>query len=203
MSLLAEPGRWPWFSLGLVVAAAAAASLPGFGAPLAWQPGADLWRLATCQLTHWDPDHLRWDAMAVGILGCWAETRWPAATRWTLAIGLIAIPIVIAIVHHNLAYRGLSGLACALAAMGAVRAARDARHDGDGPAHVVAITLLAGLLAKTAWEVVTGDALFATADTWIPLPAAHIAGIVIGLTTGLASGHDACPSAPTIRTSHA
>jgi hypothetical protein len=203
MSLLAEPGRWPWFSLGLVVAAAAAASLPGFGASLAWQPGADLWRLATCQLTHWDPDHLRWDAMAVGIQGCWAEMRWPSAARWTLALGLVAIPIIIALVHHNLAYRGLSGLACALAAMGAVRAARDARHTSDGPAFLVAVTLLAGLLAKTAWELVTGDALFAAADTWIPLPAAHVAGIDIGLITGLASGHDVRNPSPTPRTTHA
>lgn len=203
MSLLGEPGRWPWFSLGLVVAAAATASLPGFGAPLAWQPGADLWRLASCQLTHWDPDHLRWDGMAVGILGCWAETRWPAATRWTLAIGLLAIPIVIAMLHPYLAYRGLSGLACALAAMGAIRAARDARQAGDGPAHLVAVGLLAGLLAKTAWELVTGNALFAAADSWIPLPAAHVAGIIIGLATGLSSGRAAGQQSSPPRTSHA
>lgn len=198
-----SPSRWPWATLALVAAALAATALPGFGAPLAWEPGAGLWRLATCQLTHWDPDHLRWNALAVLILGCWSEWRWPAAARWTMAVGLIAIPLVIAFAHPHLAYRGLSGLACALAALGAVSAGRDARRDGDGPARLVAAALLAGLLAKTAWELATGDALFATADGWLPLPAAHIAGIAVGGAIAWTAGRLSHLSPPRERTCHA
>lgn len=182
---MSSPARWPWATVGLVVAAAAIAGLPGFGAALAWQPDAGWWRLLSCQLTHWDADHLHWDVLAVAILGCWSETRWPAATRSTLAIGTLAIPLVVVIAHPGLAYRGLSGLACALAAVGSVRALREARRCGDGPALVVAAGLLAGLLAKTAWELSTGDAVFAAATGWTPLPLAHIAGILVGSTIGL------------------
>lgn len=180
-----SPARWPWATVGLVVAAVAIAGLPGFGAALAWQPDAGWWRLLTCQLTHWDADHLRWDVLAVAILGCWSETRWPAATRWTLAVGTLAIPLAVILGHPDLAYRGLSGLACALAALGSVQALREARGSGDRAAQAVATGLLAGLLAKTAWEVATGEAVFAAATGWTPLPLAHIAGILVGSTIGL------------------
>lgn len=198
-----SPARWPWFTLGLVAAALATAALPGQGAELAWQPGGGRWRLATCQLAHWDADHLRWDALAVAILGCWCEMRWPAAARVAIAIALPAVPLAIAILHPGLAFRGLSGVACAIAACGAILAIAEARRAHDGPALLVGAALLAGLAAKCAWELATGSTLFAAARGWTPLPTAHLAGLAVGAGVALiAVRFPSHPLHPT-RSSHA
>lgn len=176
----------PWATLALLAAALATAAVPGLAATLGYEPGVAAWRLFSSQLAHWDGDHLLWDALAVAILGWWAESRWPGRTRLALGIGLLAVPLAVTAAHPDLAYRGLSGLACSLAAAGAACAWREARRERDAVAAMVSAGLLAGLLLKTAYELATGDAVFAAAQTWIPLPIAHLAGIACGLTAALA-----------------
>jgi hypothetical protein len=180
------PAR-PWATLALLAAALATAAVPGLAATLGYEPGVAAWRLFSSQLAHWDGDHLLWDALAVAILGWWAESRWPGRTRLALGLGILAVPLATTAVHPDLAYRGLSGLACTLAAVGALCAWQDARRARDGVAALVAAGLLAGLVLKTAYELATGDAVFATAAGWIPLPVAHLIGIACGLTAALAT----------------
>lgn len=174
-------GGRPWLSLGLVAAALAIGAAPGLGAALDWRPGAAPWRLLTCQLTHWDAGQLGWDAFAMVILGAWAESRWPAQARRGLVAGLLLVPAVVAAVHPWLAFRGLSGLACALAAGGALAAWQEARVGRDLLAEGVAGALLGGLLAKIAYELATGATVFVDAAGWRPLPLAHLAGACAGL----------------------
>ena len=173
--------KTPWLSLALVATAVAIGALPGQGAGLDWQLGAEGWRLLTCQLTHWDADHLLWDALAVAILGGWSESRWPEVTRKALLIGLVLIPAVVVVAYPGLAFRGLSGLACTLAVTGAMGAWREARSAHDRLAMGVAGALLVGLAAKTLYEILTHDAVFAAATTWQPVPLAHLAGAAAGL----------------------
>lgn len=163
---------------GALVVAAVLACLPG--AALGWEPGAAPWRLLTSQLAHWDGDHLLWDALTVLILGCWAEGRWPGRTRLGIVIALPLIPLAVVLVHPDMAFRGLSGLACTLATVAAIGTWRDGRRDGDAIASAIALLLICLLLGKTAYETLTGDAVFAAAEGWWPVPLAHAVGALAG-----------------------
>ncbi len=178
----------PWLTLAILVAAAAGMVLPSLGNLLGWEPGAADWRLATCQLAHWDANHALWDGLAVAILGWWSETRWPGRIRFTLLAALVLIPLAVHQFHGPIPFRGLSGVACALAAAGAVCTWRSAR---DGLDRIIAGGLLAGLGLKILYELSTSEALFATAATWQPVPIAHLAGLGIGILIA------ACPTLAT------
>lgn len=168
----------PVLTGALVVAAVLAWLLPG--AALGWEPGAAPWRLLTSQLAHWDGNHLLWDALAVLVLGCWAEGRWPGRARLGIAIALPLVPLAVVMVHPDMAFRGLSGIACTLATVAALGTWREGRRDGDPIASTVALLLLALLLGKTAYETLTGDAVFAAAEGWWPVPLAHAVGALAG-----------------------
>ncbi len=170
----------PWLALGLVGFALLAWLLPAQGSALGWEPGAAPWHLLTSQLSHWDGNHLLWDAAAVLVLGCWTERHWPAAARRAMVLALIAIPPLIMLAHPGLAFRGLSGIACALAGVAMISTWRESLRDHDLPAAAVAALLLLGLLAKLAYEAVAGRAVFATAVDWQPLPIAHAIGLLTG-----------------------
>jgi hypothetical protein len=150
------------------------------GAALGWEPGAAPWRLLTSQLAHWDGDHLLWDALAVLIFGCWAEGRWPGRTRLGIIIALPLIPLAVVLVHPDMAFRGLSGLACTLVTVAAIGTWRDGRRDGDALAAGAAMALIAILLGKTGYETLTGDTVFAAAEGWWPVPLAHAVGTLAG-----------------------
>lgn len=162
----------------LVLAAVLAWLVPGTA--LGWEPGAAPWRLLSSQLAHWDGDHLLWDGLAMLILGCWAERRWPGRTRMGLAIALPLVPLAVALVYPDMAFRGLSGLACTLATVAAIGTWRESRRDGDAVAMAVALALSVLLLGKTAYEMVTGNAVFAAAKGWSPVPLAHAVGALCG-----------------------
>jgi membrane associated rhomboid family serine protease len=154
----------PWATLAILAVAAA-----GMAAPqaLGYAPDGPWWSLVTCQLAHWDLDHALWDMAAVALLGAAAEVRHPGPTRLAMVLALLLIPPITIALHPNLAFRGLSGVACALAAVLAVRERLP--------------WLLALVVAKAIYEWTTGDAVFASAAGWIPLPVAHLAGAACGL----------------------
>ena len=170
----------PWLTLALVAAALLAWLLPGHGAALGWELGAVPWRLLTSQLSHWDGNHLLWDAAAVLVLGCWAERCWPVTARIAVILAVILIPSLVTLVHPDLAFRGLSGIACALAGVAVISTWRASLRDRDLPAAGVAALMLFGLLAKLTYEAVAGRAVFANAVDWQPLPIAHAIGLLTG-----------------------
>jgi hypothetical protein len=59
---------------------------------------------------------------------------------------------------------------------------QDARRDGDRALGAVAKWAVAALVAKTAYEVLTGATLFVDSETagFVPLASAHAAGAAVG-----------------------
>jgi len=184
----------PWFTLAITAVALVVWLIPGAGYALSWQPDALPWRLCTSQLSHWDGNHLLWDSLAVLLLGMWSECCWPRAARLAIVLSLIAIPPIVVVSHTDLAFRGLSGIAFALAAVAAFQTWRTARTDRDATAAAVSIALLLSLVGKMAYEVCVGQAVFASAESWKPVPIAHAVGLLVGWF--------ACLRLPSVLTHH-
>jgi len=177
-----------WLPVAVVALACAAAASPALSA--AWEleraavARGELWRVFTGHLTHWNLDHLFWDAATFAALAA-ACMHWsPRRTMACLIGAMIAISATVLAAHGELAtYRGLSGLDTALFTLLAMLMWRDARRNGDRALGAVAKWALAGLLAKTAYELASGDTLFvdSAAAGFVPLASAHAAGAVVGL----------------------
>ncbi|HEX6960456.1 MAG TPA: rhombosortase [Lacipirellula sp.] len=146
-------------------------------------------RLVTGHLTHWNGDHLFWDAATFFALGVVCLGRRPLLTLACLLLSSFAISATFLAVHPGLpTYRGLSGLDTALFTFLAVVIYQDARVAGDRALGAVAKWALAGLVVKTAYEVVTGDTLFvdSAAADFVPLATVHAAGAAVGFLVALA-----------------
>jgi len=131
--------------------------------------------LVTCHFLHWSVQHFLWDALAFAALGIACARRDLAATLMTLATAIFVIPLAVTAFAPEVAvYRGLSGLDSALFALLLVQVRSR-------------IALLCGLafIAKIAFELTTGAALFATnmGEGVVAVPVAHIAGAIVGTIT--------------------
>ncbi|MDZ7618556.1 MAG: rhombosortase, partial [Patescibacteria group bacterium] len=70
-----------------------------------------LWRLATCHLTHWSVDHLFWDVATFACLAAICQSESRRATWICLAASAMAIPAAVWLFMPDMpTYRGLSGL---------------------------------------------------------------------------------------------
>src|SRR3954470_13589401 len=88
-----------------------------------------MWRIATCHLTHWGVNHLQWDLLMFVVVGAACESRnrqrmW-SCVAW--AGGAVSLLVLIFFPAINL-YRVLSGIDTALFTLLAVDLFRDARH---------------------------------------------------------------------------
>lgn len=138
------------------------------------------WRILTGHVAHFSGTHLAYDLVVLLALGWVCETRWPARTRASLGLAMLACSAAVLLGAPGLdTYRGLSGLDSALFVL---LAARLGAERGSP-----ALPVLAGLalLAKTGYELRTDVALFAGADRFVPVPIAHVAGAAVGLLLGL------------------
>jgi rhomboid family GlyGly-CTERM serine protease len=143
------------------------------------------WRLLTWHAAHWSGRHLAWDLVAFAILGCLCERQ----SRRVFVAGLLAsvpaVSLAVLVLHPNLpSCRGLSGIDCALFGLFVAGALDRALVDRE---HVRASMLGAagiGFLAKTLYELRTGQATFAGSG-FIALPSAHLAGLLVGLAVYL------------------
>lgn len=84
-------------------------------------------------------------------------------------------------------YRGLSGIGSALFAALGVVVGGNAATRGHWKASVLPIALLAGFIAKTAFEAVTETTIFvdSVAAGTAAVPIAHVAGAVTGVVAGM------------------
>lgn len=191
----------PFFTIAIALAALAIQLCPAFSDYLAFNRDAivqgQLWRMWSCHLTHWSWNHLGWDAMAfVGLAGfCEIRDR----RRW--AALMITAPLAISLVVHYgsphlAAYRGLSGLDSAFygMALGGFMEIRAGRK--ISPESAVAIIAALVFLAKVAYEMATGAAVFAaSAGSYIVVPSVHLAGFIAGFTVSFVarkSGGQVC-----------
>ncbi len=144
--------------------------------------GGELWRVLTCQWTHWNFSHVVWDALVFLALGALCEQVCRATVIACVAVSAVLIPIAGALALPQMHYyRGLSGLDSALFVLLAVQLIRMNRSRD----RVIATAAAAGLGAfalKTVYECVTGSIIFVQPEfLFTPVPLAHIVGGAIGL----------------------
>jgi rhomboid family GlyGly-CTERM serine protease len=145
-------------------------------------------RLLTGHLTHWNFDHLFWDAATFLLLGIACVWRSLGRTVTTLLGAAVAISASLLLFQPEMAtYRGLSGLDSALFTLLAAMIWQESRRDGRWKLGAVAIAAGAGFLAKAAYESATGTTLFvdSSAAGFIPLASAHLIGGAVGAIVGL------------------
>jgi rhomboid family GlyGly-CTERM serine protease len=195
----------PWaLLLPLIIVALAAAAMPSPELTSAWElnrsalAGGQWWRLFTGHLTHWNFDHLLWDAAAFLALGLLCMQRSATRTIACLIASSVAISVTVLVAHGDLSsYRGLSGLDTALFTLAATLTWRDARRDSDRAMAAVAKWALGALVAKTLYELATGDTLFVDSAQagFVPLASAHAVGAAVGFLAALLTGPRLCERA--------
>ena len=186
------------------------AALAVFAAIAAWPPLAgalefersalpsEPWRLLTCHWTHWHLDHLCWNLAVFCVLGAMMEIRSRARFLGCVVISALVISAALVVAQPGLdRYRGSSGIDSALFAAVVVAWLREAvvaRQWWTATWLALAIT---ALLAKIAFESVTGRCLFVDTTTFTPIPLVHGLGAFVGVIMALvpAAGRAAAPAA--------
>ena len=153
----------------------------------------EVWRLATCHLTHWNAEHLQWDLLMFVVLGAAyasCEIRARCGGAWPMAASVVT-GLVWCFFPEMPAYRGLSGIDTALFTLLAVELVRDARRDGNRAIALAAGGLLAGFAAKTLYEAATGQTFFVDQDAagFAPLVWDHLAAAIVGAMLALGIPH--------------
>lgn len=149
--------------------------------------GGQLWRIATCHLTHWSPDHLFWDVVTFACLAAICLTESGRATWTCLGVSAVAIPAAVWFVMPDMpTYRGLSGLDSALFALLTALLIRRGAVEGDWRRVALAGGLALAFAVKTAFELFTGATMFvdSAAAAMVPVPLAHVVGAVVGAACG-------------------
>jgi len=195
-----ETRRWTVGGLPGLSPSVAALSLllqlwPDATRALAYVPGAlahgQWWRLLSCHLVHWSWDHVFWDALTFLLLGVLCERAGRRSFLLTLLASALAIPPVVMLTHPGLgAYAGLSGLDVALYALLCGRLLRQRWPQGGVQVRLLLTLLTGALLAKLGYELLTGGLWFVRshAGAFVPVPAAHVVGALVGLVCGLVAG---------------
>ena len=141
----------------------------------------ELWRIFTCHFTHWDIQHLFWDVIMFGSLAAALEPLGRHRLAACLAGSAIMISCATLVLRPEISsYRGLSGIDAALFTMLLGTWIRDAAHAQRWDRISALATLGAGFVAKIAYELETGRAVFADSSTFASMPLAHIVGAAVG-----------------------
>lgn len=183
----AHPARSAWttaavWTLGWVLAAAAASLLPG---PFLLEREAlaqgELWRLWTGHLVHLTPTHFLLDVGAGVLLLLFVRSRLAALVLPPLVgLGVLALRPDLG------SYSGLSGVLHGWTVLAAIDLARTTR----GVERLVAVGLFVGVLAKSLFEALTASSVFTTgvAMGGETVHVAHLVGAFGGLLLAMLSG---------------
>ena len=176
----------------IAFAALVVAALPFASSALQYERDSimagELWRFATCHVTHWNGEHLLWDLLMFVVLAAWCERRNPLRMRMCLAFGVIAVSSTVFLFFpHMQAYRGLSGVDTALFTLLAVELFHEGRRERDRLQCIATGGLLLGFVAKLAYEAIAGSTIFVDeqAAGFAPLVWDHLAGAVVGMVVAL------------------
>lgn len=162
-----------------------------------------------CHFLHWSAEHLFWDLGMFAVTGYLCERAGQRAFLCTLGIAAMAIPCLVAWYHPELrTYRGLSGLDTALFALFISRAWLQSARLSEPVQFWGCLGLWLAMFGKSLFELTTGQVLFVKAENFVPVPMAHLVGILCGSvvafsktnpTDRLPRGHRDLPLAPGCR----
>ena len=148
----------------------------------------ELWRLLTCHWVHLSWDHLFWSAATFLCLGSLCELM--DRKKYLVTVGISALLIPAAIwwcMPDLIVYGGLSGLDCALYTLLMTLLIKREIPSGSLIWLAFFLVLLAGLIAKISYEVITGMTIFVSNHHtgMVPVPLAHLVGGIVGTGIGL------------------
>jgi len=136
-----------------------------------------------CHLLHWSSEHLFWDLGMFAVTGYLCERAGRPFYYWTLGMAAVAIPCVVAWYHPELSsYRGLSGIDTALFALLISRAWLQSGLSTDPAKFWGCLALWLAMFGKSVFELTTGEVLFVNAENFVPVPVAHLVGMLCGST---------------------
>ncbi len=142
----------------------------------------ELWRLFSGNFAHWSGGHLFWDLAVFALLGILISTRHRIATMFLLVLSCIAISASVYLIHPSmLYYRGLSGIDSALFIYFWLDLTSASLKSNDYKIAFAGVLLIIALAGKTVFEVASGSNLFVVSDNFVPVAAAHVAGILTGV----------------------
>jgi membrane associated rhomboid family serine protease len=148
------------------------------------------WRLWTGHLVHFGGGHALANDVALAVPWILAAAR----DRRRLALAMLILPPLLSLLLlpslGGGAYRGASGLACALWALAGLRLA--ARRESLA----VGQLMLGGLACKLAAEAALGTAFLVQPEGWSTLPVAHLWGALLGLAAALPGEEALSPHRP-------
>jgi len=156
--------------------------------------GWQLWRVMTCHFAHWSGDHLFWDVLVFAALGWLCERKDVGSLLRCVGLAALLIPLALWLVLPQMAtYRGLSGIDSALFGLLAARFAREAADDKNWTKLALVAVVAGGFLAKIAFELFTGTTQFVESAGLVPIPLAHVVGVLVGVGCGLTGDATAAP----------
>jgi rhomboid family GlyGly-CTERM serine protease len=179
-----------WVTTALTVMTLVIALWPGASEALQFDRTAieagEPWRNVTSHFTHWSNEHLAWDLLVFFGLGCLCEQLDRQRFLVVIAAASLLIPFGLWILAANLpTYRGLSGLDTALFALLSAATLSTAYRERNWLVALLVAGLLAGLVGKTAFELVSGGTIFVQATEFQPVPLAHLIGGGVGAFIGM------------------
>jgi len=142
----------------------------------------------TGHFAHWSNEHLAWDLPVFFVLAWLCES----AGRRRFAAALVGSSLLIpsglwTLLPDLNTYRGLSGLDTALFTLLAASALRGSCREQHSIWHFPIAALLACLVGKTVFELLTHDALFVgnSIAGFKTVPLAQIQGAAVGSAIGI------------------
>jgi rhomboid family GlyGly-CTERM serine protease len=180
--------RLPWLTVGIATVAIVSQFLPGAAAWLQYDRTAiahgELWRHFTAHFVHFDVNHLGWDVAVLLIAGtaCERYSRTACATALGLSIATVT-PMLWVCQPHFEYYRGLSGLDCSLIGLiaGSLFQTRNPLATASGTLVLSVFSLKCGI------EIMTAQTVFASGTSYVPVPLAHLSGMICGLAAAMAN----------------
>jgi rhomboid family GlyGly-CTERM serine protease len=148
----------------------------------------EIWRLLTCQWSHCSTSHLVLDVLVLTIAGGIYQLRGGRRFKVCMLAAAVAIPAGLWVLVPEMAsYRGLSGVDVAATALLAVSILRERFRDGWSLRALLPALVIAGIIAKIAYEMASGQGAFVdtAAQGFVPVPLAHVLGGIIGAVVEL------------------